>query len=1291
MKALRAFSKGPNSFGYGRVFLFKCTLSLIVIISLLSPAVGPGASAQQGDRPWFEVRSIYMADYAVHNPQGMTFSPEAEALLALDGEGNITSVALSGDAFETGRSKIPVENAQNVAFNESTKSLFVLNHGQTQIEEFSVDESGLPQPSLQPVKSYDLRAINLHNARGMTFDPKNGRLFVLNEEGNQLVSVTPSTALGLDGSAAILAGRVKRIDLKQLGYAALQGVAFNPNNGNLALFDPASHRLFEITQTGKRVSVYDLSQLQLVNPRSILFAPSVDSTDDLARMNLFILDSAGAVPSANLDEQKSISAEGRIVEVALTALAAAPSNLLPSTLIHTIDTSNAAWNPSSTDPAGVVYWSAHNTLLISDSEVDAVPAYWAGKNVFESTLSGSLVRTCTTYPGFSKEPTGISLNPNNSHVFFSDDDANRISEVNPGSDRTYCTSDDTVTYVDVMQTYNIPDAEDVAYAQNTIIIAGGTDAEVYMFGLGANGVLGGGDDGPLTHFDTSVLGFQDLEGVGYNPDRGTLFILSTQASNSYLGEVSTSGTLLYAYNLAYLGGNPRSGIAYAPSSQNPSLRNVYIASRGVDNGTDPNENDGKIWEVALTSSTSTATPSTPTNTPTVTPPAAISRNPLYISLTSNGTVGGVASADEDILRFNGQTWSLFFDGSDVGLGSTDTFGFSILNANTILFSFSNAITLGGLAVTPRDIVRFDATSLGGVTAGTFSMYLNGIDVGLDTTSENVDSISVLPDGRVLVSTSGSPSVPGLSGADEDILAFMPTMLGDVTSGTWTMYFDGSDVGLSTTSDEDIDALDVIAGKIYLSTLGNFSVTGILGADEDVFICSPTSLGSTTACNYSAALYFDGSTWGLDSNDVDAFNFLDLTSPTSTPSATATQTATQTSTSTPTATATASPTATMTRTATSSPTPTTSETPTATPSPTSDNTEIATPTPSDTPIPSPTDTATATPSSTEAMTQTTTSSPTPTDTESPTGTPSPTSDNTETATPTPSDTPIPTPTATATASATPSNTPTKSPTPSVTATPTAAQANSPFYLSLNSGGTVGGITAEDVDIVYFDGTNWSLFFDASDVGISTSGRDLNDFSIIDSSTVLMTFDAVTTLGSLTADPWDVVQFNATSLGNNTAGTFSMYLDGNDVGLDTTSEIIDALDVLPDGRILISTTSNSSVPGLSALDEDIMAFTPITLGDTTSGSWAMYFDGSDVGLADSGNEDVSGLHITPSGEIHLSTLGDFSVSGISGTNEDIFVCIPTAIGDNTACNYATSLYFDGSLWALDSNSVDGIYIP
>ena len=231
----------------------------------------------------------------------------------------------------------------------------------------------------------------------------------------------------------------------------------------------------------------------------------------------------------------------------------------------------------------------------------------------------------------------------------------------------------------------------------------------------------------------------------------------------------------------------------------------------------------------------------------------------------------------------------------------------------------------------------------------------------------------------------------------------------------------------------------------------------------------------------------------------------------------------------------------------------------------------------------------------------------------------------------------------------------------------------------------------MDILYFNGTSWSLFFDASDVGISTSGQDVNDFQIINSNMLLITFDTATTLGTLTVDPWDVVQFNATSLGSVTSGSFSMYLDGNDVGLDTTSEVIDALDVLPDGRVLISTMSTASVPGVSAADEDILAFTPTTLGDTTSGSWAIYFDGSDVGLADSSSEDISSLDITSNGDIYLSTLGDFSVPGLSGANEDIFVCIPTSIGDITACNYLPSLYFDGSNWVLDSNFVDGVHIP
>jgi len=44
-----------------------------------------------------------------------------------------------------------------------------------------------------------------------------------------------------------------------------------------------------------------------------------------------------------------------------------------------------------------------------------------------------------------------------------------------------------------------------------------------------------------------------------------------------------------------------------------------------------------------------------------------------------------------------------------------------------------------------------------------------------------------------------------------------------------------------------------AGTLLLSTLGNFSVSGLAGADEDVCRFAPGSLGSNTAASFSMML------------------------------------------------------------------------------------------------------------------------------------------------------------------------------------------------------------------------------------------------------------------------------------------------------------------------------------------------------------------------------------------------------------------------------------------------------
>ena len=101
--------------------------------------------------------------------------------------------------------------------------------------------------------------------------------------------------------------------------------------------------------------------------------------------------------------------------------------------------------------------------------------------------------------------------------------------------------------------------------------------------------------------------------------------------------------------------------------------------------------------------------------------------------------------------------------------------------------------------------------------------------------------------------------------------FTATQLGATTSGTWVLYFDGSDVALSQAATEDVNGawIDSATNKIYLTTLGAFSVTGVSGDGADVFICTPSSLGTTTACTYGPGLWWDGSADGFAGEVMDA--------------------------------------------------------------------------------------------------------------------------------------------------------------------------------------------------------------------------------------------------------------------------------------------------------------------------------------------------------------------------------------------------------------------------------------
>jgi len=273
---------------------------------------------------------------------------------------------------------------------------------------------------------------------------------------------------------------------------------------------------------------------------------------------------------------------------------------------------------------------------------------------------------------------------------------------------------------------------------------------------------------------------------------------------------------------------------------------------------------------ALTQLGAPPPPPSPSPSPSSPPPPPPADRILFLTLGSGTTVGGVRVANEDVLAFDGDRFDVSFDGSDVGLAPLRIDAFSWLDAGSLLLSFDKEGIVPGIVgtVDDSDIVRFEATSLGATTSGTFTRYIDGSDVGLTKDAHDVDAIEILSEGRILLSTTGTVVLPGATALDEDLLAFTATSLGETTTGSFSLSFDGSDVGLGETG-EDVDAVAIGAsGRFDLSATDAFAVPGVAGEDEDVFVFTPTLLDPPlTEGSFAPSLLFDGSSFGLGGNDV----------------------------------------------------------------------------------------------------------------------------------------------------------------------------------------------------------------------------------------------------------------------------------------------------------------------------------------------------------------------------------------------------------------------------------------
>jgi uncharacterized protein YjiK len=1001
--------------------------------------------AQSGAVLINQVRVLESDKTGLQYPTGLAFSSKAGAFYVIDGSGpgeaspaatNIISLTPFARRAGTAQIAAQIRNPINVTFDNKIDRLLILEFPEDQLLDVRKGADGNPDP--KTLIRYDVRRFGLQDPQGMTVDPASGYLFILDAVGPRIVRVEPGLGGNFDEAL------ISEVNLQASGLVDAHGLAIDPTSSHLYLVSPAEQKLYELTQSGRVVANHDLSKFQLGIPQGMVFAPSGDQTDSPLQMSLYLADSG----------------TGQIFEFSQTnstSMVNAASSV-QSSLIRV--TNLAAISPPSPDPDGLVYLPLSNTLLMSDSEVEEIVngiTHFAGANLWELTLNGSVVRTANistvapTVVPMTNEPTGVTWNPTSGHFYISDDDAYKIWDLNPGNDGLVGTADDSWTSFDTLAVGDA-DPEDVTYdsLHNQLFVVDGTNMEIYQYTV--TGSLVG-------HFDVGSKGVVDPEGVVFNPDSGTLFVLSN-SGNPVIIETTTNGTLLQTIDVSADNASAPGGVAYGPASDGSGAKRFYIVDRGVDNNNDPHIIDGKMYEMSAPSSSGTPTvtnspsmtPSvtnTPISTPTSTRTPTVTNSRTMTPSVTNTPISTPTSTFTPTVT-NSRTMTPSVTNTPI---STPTSTFTPTLAISPTLTPTSTYT-PMLSNTPVNTSTSTPTTTASPVPSSFPQTgildsFNRAD-GAIGTNWTFDTASFKITGNQLVATSGGMIFWKAASFGPEQEAYITFVNIDAATTNMDLLLKSQ----TTSKDSFLEVGYNPVKKIILVesytkaqgyvtygasipvTFSNGDQLGVrVGADGKVntykngVLLGVRDVSAWT--NYTNGGYIGLLSWGGTPNTTyDNFGGGTLTSVTPTYTATTasspTYTPTMTKTASLTATGTFTPTAANSPSMTPSVTNTPISTPTSTNTPTVTNSRTMTPSVTNTPISTPTSTLTPTVTNSRTMTPSVTNTPIST----PTSTFTPTVTNSRTMTPSVTNTPISTPTSTRTPTVTNSRTMT----PSVTNTP-----------------------------------------------------------------------------------------------------------------------------------------------------------------------------------------------------------------------------------------------------------------
>ena len=224
---------------------------------------------------------------------------------------------------------------------------------------------------------------------------------------------------------------------------------------------------------------------------------------------------------------------------------------------------------------------------------------------------------------------------------------------------------------------------------------------------------------------------------------------------------------------------------------------------------------------------------------------------------------------------------------------------------------------------------------------------------------------------------------------------------------------------------------------------------------------------------------------------------------------------------------------------------------------------------------------------------------------------------------------------------------------------------PVYLSVTGGATLDTLTVEDEDVLYYDPDSSPATRTFEGDNIYTSDDETDAAHILADGKILISVGGTSeSIGALSFNDEDVVEYDPNT------GTATLYFDGSTIF--SADEDLDAVCLLSNGNLLISTNNSAAIGGLSFNDEDLVEY------DSGTGTATLFFDGSAIFSAD---EDINGVHVDGNGYIYLSTDSDAQIGSTSFGDDDVVRYDPNT-GD-------AQIYFNGgNLFSSTGEDIDAI---